>query len=80
MAGGALENWFKWEDHRTAAIVARGGETVAAQAVIIFEMPDHRFDGSATLELALDLRGDATLSGPAVWTLNRCPGWGVVAR
>ena len=35
------------------------GKIVAAHAVIILEMPDHRLDGGASLELAL--RGDATL-------------------
>jgi hypothetical protein len=48
-------------EHGVDGITARVGEIVAAQAVILFEMPDHRLDGGAALELALDLRSDATL-------------------
>jgi hypothetical protein len=48
-------------EHGVDGIATRMGEIVAAHAVIIFEMPDHRLDGGAALELTLDLRGDATL-------------------
>jgi hypothetical protein len=53
-------------EHGVDGIAARMGEIVAAHAVILFEMPDHRLDGCSAFELALDLRSDATLLAGSV--------------
>jgi hypothetical protein len=65
-------------EHDIDGIAARVGEIVAAHAVVIFEMSDHRLDGGAALELALDLRGDATLLAGGV-DFEAVLGRGVVA-
>jgi hypothetical protein len=42
-------------------VAAGMGKVVAAHAVIILKMADHRLDGGAAFERALDLVGDAAL-------------------
>ena len=48
-------------EHGVDGVAAGMGKVVAAHAVVVLEMADHRLDGGAAFERALDLIGDAAL-------------------
>ena len=48
-------------EHGIGGVAGAPGEVVAAHAVVLLEMANHRLHGRPAAELALDLGGDATL-------------------